>query len=82
VNATPAQMPKTKRLVPSGNLQDLQAAYRVSKPRPYGLGERRPNTLPGVFKDSETVDQDRRRTRELRSVRRWVESANSAGFLY
>lgn len=30
--------------------------------RSYGLGERRPDSLPGIYKDSESVTENRERT--------------------
>jgi len=41
--------------------------------RGYGLGERNPKTLPGVYADSETPDQNRARTRFWTSLRKKVE---------
>lgn len=50
--------------------------------RGFALGERNPDTLPGSGKNAESVHQNDQRTRELRTVRKWAQSAGSIGFKY
>lgn len=50
--------------------------------RAYGLGERNPETLPGSGKNAETVWENQARSRKLSATRKWVQSANSAGYKY
>lgn len=50
--------------------------------RAFGLGQRNPDTLPGSGKNAESVEQNRRETRSLGSLRKWVQSANSVGAKY
>lgn len=76
----PTMVPKTQewgRLLPKGNLRDLQAAYRVSKRPARALGERNPKTLPGVFPDSEKPGEARERNAHWERLRKLVQSGAS-----
>jgi hypothetical protein len=75
MTANPTAIPARKRLLPTGNLADLQAAYRVKrKTRAYGIGERNPTTLPGYDKSNETFDQNRERSAYWTQLRRKVQA--------
>lgn len=52
----------------------------LDRKRNWALGERRPDTLPAKTGESEYTD--RASTRQWRKLRKWVESANSAGVKY
>lgn len=62
------------RLLPKGNLAELQAAYRVNRRPVRALGERNPNTLPGLYRDSESVEDNKAGTRYWQSLRKQVQA--------
>lgn len=78
----PTVIKPRQRLIPSGNLADLQAAYRVSRKPVRALGQRNPNSLPGVFKDSESVELNASRTKAWDRARKLVESGRTTGHKY
>lgn len=62
-NPKPSVIGPRKRLIGKGNLRDLQAEYRKSKPRPFALGERRPDTLPDGTNGRESFEDNREGTK-------------------
>jgi hypothetical protein len=50
--------------------------------RNYELGQRNPATLPGVHRDSETVDQNESRSSFWRSLRKQIQAGRLTGAKY
>lgn len=59
-------------MIPPGELD-------VTRFRGYGIGQRDPATLPGRKNGSESEHENRAGSQKWDNLRRWVQSANSAG---